>query len=176
MVADSGASFVLVGHSERRSLFGESDENVGRKTVAVANAGLDVVVCVGETEAERRAALTHEVVERQVRAATAGVAPADRHRVTVAYEPVWAIGTGRTPLGEEIDSVHRWIREVLASQWNAPREANLILYGGSVNPENARAILSLPHVDGALVGGASLESSLFLAIAAAAGLPGPGPA
>jgi triosephosphate isomerase len=172
MLLDVGASFVLVGHSERRQHFAESDEAVRRKAAAAASAGLDVVVCVGETEAERDAGRALHVVERQVRAALDGLDGGAFARIRLAYEPVWAIGTGRTPTEADIAEVHRAIRSLLGARG----AGTPVLYGGSVNAGNAPSILAIPDVDGALVGGASLDAGSFAAIARAAGLPGAGPA
>lgn len=176
MLADVGASFAIVGHSERRTHFRETDDEVAKKVAAAARAGLDVVLCVGETEAARDRGDAVQVVGRQVWAAVGKLEPGALARVTLAYEPVWAIGTGRTPTGEEIGEVHRSIR-ALATAVSAAFGASVrILYGGSVTPDNAAGILALRDVDGALVGGASLHSGRFLAIARAAALPGPSPA
>jgi triosephosphate isomerase (TIM) len=149
MLLEIGVSGAVVGHSERRQLFGETDDTVRRRADAALEAGLAVIACVGETEAEREAEETENVLARQV-----GVLP--RHeRLVIAYEPVWAIGTGRTATPEIAQEAHAFIKTL----HSAP-----VLYGGSVNPENAPALLGLPDVDGALVGGASLEYEPFEAI------------
>ncbi|MBW8269115.1 triose-phosphate isomerase [Caldovatus aquaticus] len=167
MLADAGARYVIVGHSERRAGHGETDAMVRAKAAAAFAAGLVPIVCVGESEAERLAGQAEAVVTRQL----AGSLPegfAARGGV-VAYEPVWAIGTGRTPTEADIAAMHGAIRAHLAR--TAPEGAGVrLLYGGSVKPGNARAILAQPDVDGALVGGASLVAADFLAIAAAAGV------
>jgi len=176
MLHDVGAVFAIVGHSERRTHFRESDEEVAKKVAAASRAGLDVVLCIGETEAERDRGDAVQVVGKQVWAAVGRLDAGALPRVTLAYEPVWAIGTGRTPTAEEIREVHRSIR-ALATAVSAGFGASArILYGGSVTPDNAAGILTLPDVDGALVGGASLHADRFLAIARAASLPGPSPA
>jgi triosephosphate isomerase len=173
MLTDVGASFAIVGHSERRTHFRETDEEVAKKVAAAAGAGLDVVLCVGETEDERDRGDAVRVVQRQVRAAVGTLNGEALARVTLAYEPVWAIGTGRTPTREEIGDVHRSIRALATAISAAFGASARILYGGSVTPDNAAGILELPDVDGALVGGASLHAGRFLAIARAAALPGP---
>lgn len=165
MIVDLGGSYVIVGHSERRTDHGEGDATVKAKAEAALRAGLVAVVCVGETEAERRGGETLDVLARQV----SGSLP-DGATVTntvIAYEPVWAIGTGLTPSTDDIVEAHAGIRETAAGQIDDV--ANLrILYGGSVKPGNAAELLALDGVDGALVGGASLKAADFLAIAAAA--------
>lgn len=165
MLGDAGASLVIVGHSERRTDHGETDAIVGAKALAARRAGLTVIVCVGETEAERRAGTTLDVVGRQL----AGSIPngLDAAGLVVAYEPVWAIGTGLTPTTADVAEVHAFIRERLSAAMGAAGDGVRILYGGSVKPANARELLSVPHVGGALVGGASLKAADFLAIAAA---------
>lgn len=155
MLADAGAEYVIVGHSERRADHGETSEEVAAKALAAQGAGLTAIVCVGETEAERDAGRTLDVVGAQIAASVAGLDPA---RLVVAYEPVWAIGTGRTPTLEEIAEVHGFLR----ARVDVP-----LLYGGSVKPGNAAEIFAVPDVNGALVGGASLKSADFLAIAKA---------
>ncbi len=160
MLADLGAKAVIVGHSERRAA-GEDDAVIGRKALAAERAGLMPIFCVGETEKERERGEASAVVQRQL------LSLADRayrHGAAVAYEPVWAIGTGRTPNGREISAMHEEIKDSLRKKGHG--EAHL-LYGGSVSPNNAEAILSLPHVEGALVGGASLRAASFIAIARA---------
>jgi len=164
MLRDAGATHVILGHSERRADHGETDASVHAKAGAAAAAGLIPVVCVGETEAERLAGQAEAVVERQL----AGSLP-DGFAGVVAYEPVWAIGTGRTPTEADIAAIHAVIRARLAARFGAAGEGTRILYGGSMKPGNAAAILALPNVDGGLVGGASLVAADFLAIARAAG-------
>ncbi len=160
MLADAGARLVILGHSERRADHGETDACVRAKVEAAWRAGLTPIVCVGETAAERDAGCTHEVVLAQLSGSLPQ--PLRAGLLMVAYEPVWAIGTGRTPTPDEIGAVHQAIAGVLPP--DTP-----ILYGGSVRPENAAALLAVPHVCGALVGGASLKAADFLAIARAAG-------
>lgn len=161
MLADY-CELVIVGHSERRQYFGESDEVVRQKVAAVLAAGLRPIVCVGETLAERRAGDTFAVLERQVRGALAGV-PIDE-RLTIAYEPVWAIGTGETATPETAQEACAFIRQLLETLAPGAAGRVRIQYGGSVNAENARSLMLQPDVDGALVGGASLRAEEFAAI------------
>ena len=164
MLADAGCRHCIVGHSERRQLFGETDETVRRKVGAVLAAGLLPIVCVGETLQEREANRTLEVVERQVRAALGGLA-AQLPAITLAYEPVWAIGTGKTATSAQAQEVHAALRKILRELGGAAAgDAVRIQYGGSVKPENAAELMAQPDVDGALVGGASLKAKDFLAI------------
>ena len=167
MLADAGASHVVVGHSERRTDHKETDAQVLAKARAATGAGLTAIVCVGETRAEREAGRALAVVDGQI----AGSLPADvdAARLVVAYEPVWAIGTGLTPSPHDIEAMHGHIRGQLRSRLGVAGEGVRILYGGSVKPANAAAILAIADVDGALVGGASLKSDDFLAICAASG-------
>ncbi len=165
---DVGCKFVIVGHSERRQLFGETDEGVNVKTRAVLDAGLLPIVCVGETLAEREADRTMDVVGGQTRAALAGLTAAEIGSVVVAYEPVWAIGTGRTATTEQAQQVHADIRELLRDLAGDEADKVRIQYGGSVKPANAAALLGQPDIDGALVGGAALKTEDFVAIIKAA--------
>ena len=165
MLRDVGCSHVLLGHSERRQLFGETDDGVARKTRAALAHGLVPVVCVGETLAEREAGRTMEVVERQVERALREVTPDQAASLVLAYEPVWAIGTGRTATPDQAQEVHRFIRRTLSvSHGEAVAAALRILYGGSVKPDNIDALMAEPDLDGALVGGASLDPQAFLKI------------
>jgi len=166
MLADAGCAYAIVGHSERRRDHGEGDALVKAKAEAAVAAGLVAIVCVGETEAERDAGRAAEVVGAQIDGSLP--AGASAATVVVAYEPVWAIGTGRTPTPEDIAAMHAGVRRRLGAHL-ADADRVRILYGGSVKASNAAAILALPHVDGALVGGASLDAGEFLAIARAAG-------
>ena len=169
MLVDLGCRFVIVGHSERRQIFGETDGTVRGKLEAVLGAGMTPIVCVGETLQEREAARTEEVVERQIRAAFTGLPGPLVARSVVAYEPVWAIGTGRNATPEIAEAVHRRIRVVISTLLGEPvAVATRILYGGSLKPDNAREIFQQSNVDGGLVGGASLEAKSFLAIVGAA--------
>ncbi|HTE55406.1 MAG TPA: triose-phosphate isomerase [Kofleriaceae bacterium] len=168
LLGDAGATGVIVGHSERRTLFGEEDDAVGRKARAVLDAGLRVIVCVGETEAERDGGRTESRVGAQMAAAMAPLAAADLDRVIVAYEPVWAIGTGRTATPAQAQEVHAYVRGLLRDRFAAAGAGVRIQYGGSVKPDNAAELMRQPDVDGALVGGASLKAEDFAAIVKAA--------
>jgi triosephosphate isomerase len=160
----AGARYVLVGHSERRHVFGETDEETGRKVAAAERAGLTAVICVGETLAEREAGKTIETVLRQLRAAVAPITPSQIAGSLVAYEPVWAIGTGKNATPADATAVHQAIRAELATLTGERGEGVPILYGGSVNKGNAGDLLAAPEVDGVLVGGASLEAENWAAI------------
>ena len=167
MLKDGGAVAVIVGHSERRADHGERDRDVQAKALAAHRAGLAAIVCIGETAGERRAGLTLAVVARQL----AGSLPdkADSTNTILAYEPVWAIGTGLTATPGDVAEVHNFLRGALAERFGAEGRAMRILYGGSVKPDNARALLGIDNVNGALVGGASLKADDLLAIIAACG-------
>jgi triosephosphate isomerase len=168
MLAALGVSVVIVGHSERRHVYGEDDALIARKLRAVLDGGLRAVLCVGETLAEREAGQAAAVVARQVRAALAACATADLGRIAVAYEPVWAIGTGRTASVADAEAMHQEVRTVVAELAGAAAAGALVVqYGGSVKPGNAAELLASPQVDGLLVGGASLEVDSFAAIVAA---------
>lgn len=163
-LADAGASFIIVGHSERRAGHGETDTLVRAKAQAAQSAGLTPIICVGETRAEREAGTFDAVVGGQL----AGSVPDDAGSFVIAYEPVWAIGTGLTPTSDEIAAMHAMIRAHLAGRFPGTGAAVRILYGGSLKPANAREILALPNVNGGLVGGASLLADDFFAIISAA--------
>jgi triosephosphate isomerase len=165
MLEDAGAVAVIVGHSERRAGHGERDRDVRRKAEAAHRAGLCAIVCLGETGGEREAGLTLEVVRRQLQGSLPEGARAAN--TAIAYEPVWAIGSGRTPSTADVAEVHAAIRAGLAARFGAEGDGMRILYGGSVKPANAREILGIPDVNGALVGGASLKADDFLAILSA---------
>jgi triosephosphate isomerase len=165
MLADAGASYVIVGHSERRADHGESDALVRQKTEAAWHAGLIAIVCVGETRAQRDAGQTLDVCGGQLDGSLPDGATAAN--LVVAYEPVWAIGTGLTPTAQDIQVVHKFIRDNLISRFKEEGAGVRILYGGSVKPSNAAELMAVPNVNGALVGGASLKAADFLAIAAA---------
>ncbi len=168
MIADAGGKLVIVGHSERRTDHGETDAEVRAKTEAAWRAGLTAILCIGETEAERRGGQTEAVLSRQI----AGSVPdgATAGKLVIAYEPVWAIGTGLTPSNDDIVAAHAHIRAELAGRLGqGEADAMRILYGGSVKPDNAATIMALPGVDGGLVGGASLKAADFLTIVAACG-------
>jgi triosephosphate isomerase len=163
MLVDVGAELVVLGHSERRHVYGEPDELVNRKVHAALEANLDAILCVGETLEEREAGQTEEVVNRQLTAGLEGLAESRLGCVTIAYEPVWAIGTGRTATPEQAGEVHAYLRGVLSGLYTEPvAEATRIQYGGSVKPSNIKELMAVSDVDGALVGGASLEADSFL--------------
>jgi triosephosphate isomerase len=168
-LADIGCRYVIVGHSERRQLFGEADDAVGRKARAVLAHGMAPIICVGETLEERESGKAEAVVVRQLKAALAGMGAQEAARVVIAYEPVWAIGTGKTAQPHDAQEMHARVRATLANLWNpALAEQVRILYGGSVKPENAATLMGQSDIDGALVGGASLTIEAFSAIISAA--------
>lgn len=168
MLRDVGATSVLVGHSERRHVYGEDDGRANRKLHAALAAGLEAILCVGETLAQRQAGETERVTGTQLTRGLAGVAEADMDRVTVAYEPVWAIGTGHNATPAQAGEVHGYLRGVLSGLYgNGVADRVRIQYGGSVKASNVAELLAAPDVDGALVGGASLEAESFLRIARA---------
>jgi triosephosphate isomerase len=165
MLRDVGCSHVIIGHSERRQHFAETDYTVAKKVSAAVDAGLIPVVCVGETLAQREAGATFEVIQHQVAGGLVELPQEHFSRLVIAYEPVWAIGTGRTATPEQAEDVHARIRELLASVLTpAAASAVRILYGGSVKPDNVDTLMACPNVDGALVGGASLKPDDFLRI------------
>ena len=169
LLADAGASWVIVGHSERRQFFGDTSESVGKKARAVLAAGLGAIVCVGESLAERDAGRTLAVVDDQLTGGLAGFDGSSAARLVIAYEPVWAIGTGRTATPAQAQEVHAHIRRRLAERLGAEAAGAIrIQYGGSVKPGNAEALMAEADIDGALVGGASLEAADFVAIVKAA--------
>jgi len=168
-LADAGARWVIVGHSERRQCFGDTSEGGGKKARGASAAGLGAIVCVGESLAERDASRTLAVVDEQLAGALAGIDATSAERLVIAYEPVWAIGTGRTATPAQAQEVHAHIRTRLAERFGASTaDAIRIQYGGSVKPSNAEALMAEPDIDGALVGGASLEAADFVAIVKAA--------
>jgi triosephosphate isomerase (TIM) len=169
MLRDVGCSFVIVGHSERRQLFGEMDAAVGLKARAVLAHGMSPVICIGETEKERDAGETFGRLTAQLEGALADIGRTDAPRVVIAYEPVWAIGTGRTATVGQADEAHKFIREKLRDRWGGEAAEEVrIQYGGSVKPDNAEQLMDCLDVDGALVGGASLNVESFVAIVRAA--------
>lgn len=167
MLKDAGVASVILGHSERRHSYGESDELINRKVLLALKHGMEVILCVGETLEEREAGRLDEVVGGQLRAGLAGVSSEALGKVVIAYEPVWAIGTGKTATPEDADAVHAFCRKVLASLYSPAAATSMcIQYGGSVKPDNVTALMAMPNIDGALVGGASLKAGSFLPIAA----------
>jgi triosephosphate isomerase len=169
MLLDVGCKYVILGHSERRHILGETDEQVNRKVLAALQNRLIPIVCVGETLAEREAGQTQSVIHRQFAASLAGLSGEQMQQLVIAYEPVWAIGTGRNATPQQAEEVHADLRRLIESRYNAQVAASVrIQYGGSVKPENAGELLSQPNIDGALVGGAALKATSFLGIVAAA--------
>ncbi|MBB3228772.1 triosephosphate isomerase [Luteibacter sp. Sphag1AF] len=168
MLADVGATWVIVGHSERRQLHGEPDDMVGRKFAAALATGLTPIVCVGETREEHEAGRAHEVIERQLGAVLAINGIEAFHKGLIAYEPIWAIGTGLTASPDKAQKIHSFIRSQLAKEDANIARLTRVLYGGSVKPANAAELFAQPDVDGGLIGGAALAASDFLAICAAA--------
>ncbi len=169
MLADLGCRYVLVGHSERRTLFGETDESVNRKIRAVMALPMIPILCVGETLEERESDSTFDVIRRQLERGLESLEGTSAETLVVAYEPVWAIGTGRAASAEQVQEVHCFIRSVLAEQCGEEHARTIsVLYGGSVTPDNAHELFGQPDVDGGLVGGASLKADSFLRIAEAA--------
>lgn len=169
MLLDVGCQYVIVGHSERRHVLHEEDEFINRKVRAALAAGLTVILCVGEKLQEREDGHTEDILEKQLYAGLAGLLDEDLGRVVIAYEPVWAIGTGKNATPEQAQQAHAFLRGRIKAKFSARVAADLVIqYGGSVKPENAATLLSQPDVDGALVGGASLKADQFLAIVRAA--------
>jgi triosephosphate isomerase len=165
MILDAGATYVILGHSERRQDHGETDASVNRKVKAALAAGLKPIVCVGETLSQREGAKTEEVLARQFSGGAAGLTPSDFSRIIVAYEPVWAIGTGRTATPEIAQEAHKFLRGQARQQFGEDVAVGLrILYGGSVKPDNVAGLMAQEDIDGALVGGASLKADSFSAL------------
>jgi len=166
MLRDAGCSHVIIGRSERRQYFGETDETVNRKIKAAIKAGLLVILCIGETLDERESGQTFTVLKKQVSAGLAGIDRDDLKKVIIAYEPVWAIGTGKTATDAQAQEAHFFIRELVRELYDRETADTIrILYGGSVKPENIKGLMTQPDIDGALVGGASLKTESFAAIA-----------
>jgi triosephosphate isomerase len=170
MLRDLGCEYVIVGHSERRHILGETDEAVNQKVRAALEAGLEPIVCVGELLAEREEGKTLQVIRSQFDGSLAGLSAEQMLRVVMAYEPVWAIGTGKVATPDQAEQVHLELRKILEDRYNREvAESVRIQYGGSVKPENAADLLAQPNIDGALVGGASLKVDQFMGIVAGAG-------
>jgi triosephosphate isomerase len=166
MLKDAGARVVILGHSERRHSYGEQDDLVNRKVRLALEQGLEVILCVGETLEERERGITEKLVESQVTKGLAGVTEGALAGVTIAYEPVWAIGTGRTATPQDAQAIHGVIRRLAAKLYSSTAAQRLIIqYGGSVKPDNIRGLMAMEDIDGALVGGASLSAESFLPIA-----------
>ena len=165
MIVGTGCKFAIVGHSERRQYFSETDETVNKRMKAAFVAGLIPIVCVGEMLAERENGTTFKVVDKQVKNGVAGITPDNAKTLVLAYEPVWAIGTGKTATPQQAEEVHAYIRKIYSQMYGETAANSVrILYGGSVKPDNATEIMKQPNVDGALVGGASLEIESFTKI------------
>ena len=165
MLVEAGCRAAIIAHSERRQFFGETDESANRKVKAALAAGLTPILCVGEMLADREASNTQKVLEKQFRGSLAALIPAEFSRIIMAYEPVWAIGTGRTATPEIAAEAHKFLRDLAAASFSAENAASLrILYGGSVKPENIKGLMAQADIDGALVGGASLDAAHFAAI------------
>ncbi len=161
MLVDIGCSYVIIGHSERRQYFHETDETVNRKIKAAKKAGLGIIFCIGESLEEREAGKTLDVLEREIKKGLDGVTP---EKLVVAYEPIWAIGTGKTATPQQAQEVHAYIREKLVGLYGNRADELCILYGGSVTPDNVDSLMACLDVDGALVGGASLKPDSFARI------------
>ena len=165
MLASVGCTYVIIGHSERRQLFKETDETVNRKVMAALKAGLKPIVCVGETLEEREAGKTLQRVRAQMKGALAGLSGGAVRDIAIAYEPIWAIGTGKTASPQEAEEVHNALRELLFELFNLDQAKDVrIIYGGSVKPDNIDSLMAQPNIDGALVGGASLKAEDFARI------------
>ncbi len=166
MLKDLGVKSVILGHSERRHTYGEKDALINAKVLLALKHGLEVILCVGETLEEREAGSVDRIVNGQLAAGLTGVTPQDMGRITIAYEPVWAIGTGKNATPEDADAVHRTIRVTLSKMYSAEIAQNTIIqYGGSVKPDNVKSLMAMENIDGALVGGASLKIDTFAPIA-----------
>ncbi|MCX7880382.1 MAG: triose-phosphate isomerase [Ignavibacteria bacterium] len=164
MIASIGCQYVIIGHSERRTYFSETDNTINRKILSATRFGLKPIFCIGETLQERNDGLTFNVIERQIRLGLKGISKTEINRITIAYEPVWAIGTGVSAELYQIDEAHKFIKTLLANLFEVSGEEILILYGGSLNSNNATEIFSLPEVYGGLIGGASLDFTEFTKI------------
>jgi triosephosphate isomerase (TIM) len=165
MLKDAGCTHVIIGHSERRQYFCETDEAVNKKVKAALAAGLIPIVCIGETLAERESGVTFKVIETQLTGGLSGLTPEQASGVIVAYEPVWAIGTGKTATPEQAQEVHKFIREKLSGSFGGDAASKIrVLYGGSVKPDNVKSLMAMEDIDGALVGGACLKADSFSAL------------
>jgi triosephosphate isomerase len=170
MLVDIGCTYVILGHSERRASFGEDDALISRKLRAALDARLKPILCIGETENERQTNQTEAVLLRQMGGSLAAIGAKDAPNVVIAYEPVWAIGTGKTATPDEAQAAHEFIRRELRNRFGTLAEAMQIIYGGSIKPENAQSLFKCPDIDGGLVGGASLDAAAFIAIIEAAAI------
>jgi triosephosphate isomerase len=166
MLKDAGVDVIILGHSERRAIYGETDSFINSKVKLALTKGFEVILCVGETLEEREAGKLEDVVKTQTVEGLKDVSTADLSRVTIAYEPVWAIGTGKTATPQDADDVHAYIRKVITEAYSADAAGNMVIqYGGSVKPGNVKELMAMENIDGALVGGASLKTEDFTAIA-----------
>ncbi|HET54294.1 MAG TPA: triose-phosphate isomerase [Ignavibacteria bacterium] len=165
MLKSVGCEYVILGHSERRTLFGESDEMINKKVKKALSSGLKPIFCVGETLEERESNLTEKVVDNQVKNGLSGISEAELSELIIAYEPVWAIGTGKTASPKQAQEVHKFIRNLISKLYSNNLADNLVIqYGGSVKPDNAEELFSQPDIDGGLIGGASLKADSFISI------------
>ncbi len=165
MIKDTGAEYVIIGHSERRQFFGETDESVCRKIKAAVKAGLIPVMCIGESEQERDEKNTFSILDKQVKNGLKDFVSDDIETLVLAYEPIWAIGTGKTASADQVDEIHKYLRSLLGQMFSDDFAKGIrILYGGSVKPENVKELMAIEDVDGALVGGASLDPDKFIKI------------
>ena len=165
MLKELGVSVLILGHSERRAIYGESDSLINEKVKLALDNGLEVILCVGETLEEREAGKVEEVVRRQVEEGLSNIPESFLDKITIAYEPVWAIGTGKTATPKDADTVHAFIRKVLKALYGDKAAGEMVIqYGGSVKPDNVKELMSMENIDGALVGGASLKSETFVPI------------
>lgn len=166
MLIDAGVKVVIIGHSERRTLYGETDEAINKKTKLALSHGLEVILCVGETLEQREAGKADKIVSEQIDNGLSGIVEGDLENITIAYEPVWAIGTGKTATPEDADEIHSLIRKRIAVLYSDKAAGELIIqYGGSVKPDNAKSLMAMENIDGALVGGAALKAETFVPIA-----------
>ena len=161
MLKELGVEYVIIGHSERRQYFGETDETVNKRTIAALEAGLTPIVCVGESLEERESGKTNAVLEKQIKGAFAGISADDFKKIVIAYEPVWAIGTGKTATPDMAEATHAFIRKVVAGLYGALADEVVIQYGGSMKPENSKALVAQADIDGGLIGGAALKADSF---------------
>ena len=169
MIKSTGAKYVIIGHSERRQFFGETDETVNKKLKAALDSGLKPIVCIGESLEERESGVTSDIIGKQVEKALSDISSESMKNVILAYEPIWAIGTGKTATPEQAQDVHKFIRSILYKIYNTETGDEIVIqYGGSVKPDNATELLSQPDIDGALVGGACLKAESFSEIINAA--------
>jgi triosephosphate isomerase len=164
MLKDIGCTHVIIGHSERRQFFNETDATVNKKVKAALKTGLTPIVCVGETLEDRESGATMKIVERQIREGLEGLAPQEMEKIVIAYEPIWAIGTGKTATPQQAEEVHHLISSIIAQSAGSDARNIRILYGGSVKPDNIDELMAQPDIDGALVGGASLKADSFVRI------------